>query len=69
VLAPAEPFLLRCRDDPAVDDERRRRIVKDRVDAENSHQFTSRTGVTTAPRCTHDGPPYTRSSASFGVTR
>src|SRR5690606_16558471 len=38
VLAPAEPLLLRGSDDLAVDDEGSRRVVIDRIDAENSHK-------------------------------
>jgi hypothetical protein len=37
VLAPAEPFLLRGRDHLTVNDQRRRRIMEDRVDTQNSH--------------------------------
>jgi hypothetical protein len=37
VLAAAEALLLGRRDDLAVDDQRRRRIVEDRVDTEDSH--------------------------------
>ncbi|HEY0615903.1 MAG TPA: hypothetical protein VGC96_14730 [Candidatus Elarobacter sp.] len=33
VLPPGEAFFFRRRDDPAIDDERRSRIVKNRVDS------------------------------------
>ena len=37
VLAPAEPLLLGGRDHPAVDDQRRGRVVEQRIDAEYAH--------------------------------
>jgi hypothetical protein len=48
VLAPAEPLFLCRRDDLPVDDEGSRRIVEDRVDAENSHRESFRERL---PRC------------------
>src|SRR3712207_8516982 len=40
VLAPAEPLLLCRGHDPAVDDQGRRRVVADRVDAQDLHPCT-----------------------------
>jgi hypothetical protein len=37
VLTAVEPLLLRGRHDVPVDDDRRRRVVEDRVDAEDPH--------------------------------
>ncbi len=37
VLAAAEPLLFGRCDDPSVDDQRRRRVVEDRVDTQNLH--------------------------------
>ncbi len=38
VLAPGEPLLLGGRHYLAVDDQRRRQVVKDRIDSENPHR-------------------------------
>jgi hypothetical protein len=44
VLAPAEAFFLGRRDDAAIDHQRRRRIVKDRIDTEYTHVLPPRPG-------------------------